>query len=256
MKVYQAEITKEALASLQPEKRQLVLLLGHAANEINVLSKFALMIPRKDTSHELVRQVETGQAVTLLLLHIGKLLEAWDLIKKRVNDCSQNARLLADMPSNGKVAYERLETVFGPNNVFRKIRSNLSFHYLDKGDLVERNFSALPSAEPWRMILHETRCNSFYWPSAMVMSHAMMQFSLRGAITSEMKDYLSQAKEALYDLVKLTVEVSGHVSTLFDELIVLILKPIVSTVTLSEADIGEVPRLSECIIPFFVNEKS
>ena len=36
-RVYQVDFTKEKLAAMQAEERRLPLLLGHAANEINVL---------------------------------------------------------------------------------------------------------------------------------------------------------------------------------------------------------------------------
>jgi hypothetical protein len=198
--------------------------------------------------------VETGQTLTLLLLHIGKLFEAWDLLKRRVEDCPKNKHLITDLPTVGKAAYERLKTALEKGNALVKISNNLSFHYYDQGNLVEKSFRSLPATEPWDLILHETRCNSFYWPSAMIVSHAMMQLAAAGDSAHELEDYSSRARNALDDLVKLTTEISGHMSMLLDEVIALVLKPIAPEFELAEAETGGAPKLTDCFIPFFVDE--
>jgi hypothetical protein len=46
-RVYQVDFTKEKLAAMQAEERRLLLLLGHAANEINVLFLGSLVVGRR-----------------------------------------------------------------------------------------------------------------------------------------------------------------------------------------------------------------
>jgi hypothetical protein len=43
MELYRVTLTKGSLAALPPAERSLLLLLGHASNEINVLMKLILM---------------------------------------------------------------------------------------------------------------------------------------------------------------------------------------------------------------------
>lgn len=48
MKLGRVILTKSDLAALPQTERSLLLLLGHASNEINVLSKLILVVTRKD----------------------------------------------------------------------------------------------------------------------------------------------------------------------------------------------------------------
>src|SRR5262249_8867733 len=96
-------LSKSKLAAAPQAERSLLLLLGHASNEINVLSKLILMVTRKDTSpSQIVDHVEAGQVCVLLRILIGKLHEAWELFKNGVQ---------ADQPLAAKYVDNSITTV-------------------------------------------------------------------------------------------------------------------------------------------------
>jgi hypothetical protein len=64
-------------------ERVLLLLLAHANNEINVLSKLILMLRKDNPPSPIHDAVEGAQTFILLRLLIGKLHEAWELFKNR-----------------------------------------------------------------------------------------------------------------------------------------------------------------------------
>src|SRR5262249_43230227 len=67
MKIRRVILTKSDLGALPQTERSLLLLLGHASNEINVLSKLILMLTRKDTPpSRIANNVEAGQVCVLL----------------------------------------------------------------------------------------------------------------------------------------------------------------------------------------------
>jgi hypothetical protein len=83
MEIHKVILSKEMLAEMPEAERTLLLLLAHANNEINVLSKLILMM-RKDSAPSLiVDHVEAGQTFIIMRLLIGKLHEAWELFKTR-----------------------------------------------------------------------------------------------------------------------------------------------------------------------------
>ena len=85
MELYRVILAKSNLAALPQAERSLFLLLGHASNEINVLSKLILMVMRKDAPpSEIANNVEAGQVCVLLRVLVGQLHEAWELFRKRV----------------------------------------------------------------------------------------------------------------------------------------------------------------------------
>jgi hypothetical protein len=92
MEIHKVILSKEMLAEMPEAERTLLLLLAHANNEINVLSKLILMM-RKDSAPSLiVDHVEAGQTFIIMRLLIGKLHEAWELFKTRF----QSNRRLAE----------------------------------------------------------------------------------------------------------------------------------------------------------------
>jgi len=82
MELHRVILTKRNLDALPQAERSLLLLLGHASNEINVLSKLILMVTRKDEApSQIANNVEAGQACVLLRVLVGQLHEAWELFK-------------------------------------------------------------------------------------------------------------------------------------------------------------------------------
>lgn len=65
-------------------ERRLLLLLGHATNEINVFQKLILMSAQGTPAIQFVDHVQAGQTFILMRTLIGKLHEAWDLFRTRV----------------------------------------------------------------------------------------------------------------------------------------------------------------------------
>jgi hypothetical protein len=77
MELHRVILTKSKLAALPQAERSLLLLLGHASNEINVLSKLILMTVRKNAPPSgIADHVESGQVCVLLRALVGQLHEA------------------------------------------------------------------------------------------------------------------------------------------------------------------------------------
>ncbi len=84
MDVHHVELDRGKLAAMPEAERVLLLLLAHASNEINVLTKLIMMMRKDDPPSPIIDHVEAGQTFILMRLLIGKLHEAWELFKNRV----------------------------------------------------------------------------------------------------------------------------------------------------------------------------
>jgi hypothetical protein len=126
------DITKERLSKLDPETRTLLFLLGHACNEIMVLQKILHAMPRSPHKSELVNMADMGQAFIVMRLLAGKLHEAWELVKKRVQPRrAVPHKYLSNVSPKGARALRRLNTHFGKKSPITDIRNNLAFHNYD-----------------------------------------------------------------------------------------------------------------------------
>ena len=83
MEIHRIILTKAKLAAVPQAERSLLLLLGHASNEINVLSNLILMVRKDAPPSQIAEKVEAGQACVLLRVLVGQLHEAWELFRKR-----------------------------------------------------------------------------------------------------------------------------------------------------------------------------
>jgi hypothetical protein len=150
MELNRVILTKSRLAALPQAERSLLLLLGHASNEINVLSKLILMVTRKDEApSQIANNVEAGQICVLLRVLVGQLHEAWELFKKRVQaDRPLFYKYVPQLDNDGAAALANLNRHFGAGSPVTKIRNKVAFHYSDDDNLTEQSFQAVADTEP------------------------------------------------------------------------------------------------------------
>jgi hypothetical protein len=151
LKIRRLNLRKDRLAVLPFTERRLLLLLGHASNEINVLQKLIMMtIMALPTNRPIVDHVQTGQAIIIMRILIGKLHEAWDLFTAHFQkDRGIATKYRPRLEPEATAALEYLRKHFGKGSPLTRIRNKLAFHYKDEGDLIENNFNNLSATEPW-----------------------------------------------------------------------------------------------------------
>jgi|SRR6516225_2123646 hypothetical protein len=125
MELHRFILTKSKLAALPQAERSLLLLLGHASNEINVLSKLILIVMRKDTPpSQIANNVEAGQVCVLLRVLVGQLHEAWELFRRRVlANRPLYDKYAPPLHGDGVAALQNLNRHFGGGSPLIKIRT-------------------------------------------------------------------------------------------------------------------------------------
>src|SRR5882757_8685123 len=215
MEVHRVILNRTQLAAMPESERVLLLLLAYASNEINVLSKLILMMRKDDSPSPIHDAVETGQIFILMRLLIGKLHEAWELFKNRVqSDRSITTTHIPRLPPEAAAALEALKRHFGAGSALSKIRNKISFHYSDKENLTEASFQQLPQSEPINSASAEAR-----------------------------------AFEALCGEI---IEVSRDISELFGHLIAMLTENIVDSMVTEQVTDG--PKMSTFLLPYFFDE--
>jgi hypothetical protein len=149
MEVYHVKLGRTQLAAMPEAERVLLLLLAHASNEINVSSKLILMMRKDDPISPILDHVEVGQTFILMRLLIGKLHEAWELFKNRVQSNRSIATTsIPRLRTEAAAALQALNRHFGAGSALTAIRNQISFHYSDEENITERNFQQLAEGEP------------------------------------------------------------------------------------------------------------
>jgi hypothetical protein len=254
LKLHRVKLTKAKFAAIPASERSLLLLLGHASNEITVLSKLILMV-RKDEAPipQFVDHVEAGQIFIIMRILIGKLHEAWLLFGTRVQADPNMRSYISDLPPRAVTALQKLNKHFGKGSPLTDIRNQVSFHYKDEDDLVEGNFHKLGDSEPCEFYLANTIGNTFYLGSETVIARSVIDLMKPTPAPDVAPGDLSQEAKAFKRLCDIVISVSGELPELFGP----IMAEIISKYTDSEMDIVEVPnvpKLSKSCLHYFHDE--
>jgi len=252
MDVHQIKIDRTKLAAMPETERVLLLLLGHASNELNVLTKLILMIRKDEPPSPIIDHVEAGQTFIFMRLLIGKLHEAWELFKARVqSDRAISTTFLPRLPPDAANALTALNKHFGPGSALTTIRNKLSFHYTDKGNLTEANFQQLAAGEPLQFYLTDRVGNCFYHAGELAAQLTAINLMKTKMPPTGPQDTNSAEARALNALCTEIIQVKGDMTELFSELIALLGQDVVGSV--STESIPDGPKLSAFTLPYFVD---
>jgi hypothetical protein len=245
MELHRVILTKSKLAALPQAERSLLLLLGHASNEINVLSKLILMVTRKDTPpSRITGNVEAGQVCVLLRVLVGQLHEAWNLFRKRVQaDRPLFDKYVPQLDANGAAALDNLNKHFGGGSPLTKIRNQVAFHYTDDDNLTEQSFQALPETEPLELYLANPVGNSFYHAPEVIMMFTAIKMAMPSA---------SDDTVAFSALCGIVIEVSRDITELFGQLMGAIMENLPDLEDHIENH-PDGPKLSTLSLPYFID---
>lgn len=251
IEVYRVDLTKEKLEAMPPKERQLLLLLGHAANEINVLQKLIKMTTPGNSGLAFVSHAETGQSFILVRVLIGKLHEAWELFKNRFQSESDiNSKYVPKLSTEAANATDSLKKYFGKNKALTDIRKCLSFHYSDKKNLIEKSFQEISGDDKLKFYLSEKPENSFYHASERVVLGSIIGLTMTEQGDGE--SHIDYCGRAIGDILDQTIDVSRQIMVLFEQCITEIFSEYFPDVDCGNP-IGAFspPSLSSIHIPFF-----
>jgi hypothetical protein len=153
IEVYRVSISKKQLSTLPKNERALLLLMGHALNQISVFLKLFTFSSNKDPEHPIESRVSAAQSHIILRILFGILLEAWNVIcaNKPIID-----RYMPNVDDDGKKSYNTLEEYFRKSSLLYKLRNNFSYH-LPNAKVVEKTFNSIPeNKDGWEWYLSST----------------------------------------------------------------------------------------------------
>jgi len=252
--IYQVNLTREHLAAMPVAERRLLLLLGHATNEVNVFQKLILMAGQATPELKFVDHVQAGQVFILMRTLIGKLHEAWELFRVRFqSDPSIANRYGSKLNAEATAALVDLNKHFGKRSPLTLIRNGFSFHYKDEQDLVEESFQRIPADEEWNIYLSNKQGNCFYYASELVIAGAVIK--LCNYIRDETQLYPAEEARNFGNLCDLLIKVSGDIQTLFGHCIAEIVSENFPHLQAPEPiNITNAPALADMHIPFFTED--
>jgi hypothetical protein len=253
--VFRLDLSKRKLATLPAAERRLLLLLGHASNEINVLRKLTIMSHQAKLKNKSVAYVQTWQTLFLMRLLIAKIHEAWDLFEKRFRDDRVASKYLPLLGITGTAALHFLRDHFGKGSPLTRIRNKFTFQYGDKDDLIDASFNRLPDDESMLYYLSASANNSYHGASEFVIAKGIMELAKSAPTGRGSGAGTSEEEQAFESLYRLTLRVSDQIITLFGQCIgSIFVESLGKDAKVTPIDLGHFQKYLEIDIPFFVDE--
>jgi hypothetical protein len=173
MQLHLVTFSKEQLDSIPEAERTLIVLLGHAANELGVLGKLLHFALREQGNEPVFAQARNTQALTLVRILSGKIYECWKLLGKAffTTQISKQYEPLFDDESSK--ALSALKRYFGKKNLIKVVRNKFAFHY--SVEQIRPGYAKLVEGDALGMYLSERNVNSLYVCSESIAGRALME---------------------------------------------------------------------------------
>jgi hypothetical protein len=246
MKLYRWKIHPKRIAKMPADERALFFMLGHAVNEINVLNKLFFLSNQYDSSDKWQQHAHLTQGLVLARTLIGKLWEAWKLLRAAYFGSRLSKSYHGKLNSNAAAALKSLRRYFGRKNLIKTLRNEFSFHY-DAAEIAKIDVERL-NADELLSYMAETNGNTLFYFSEYAVNLALLESIVPG-----------DPAKAIKALIGETAEVVGWFNDTAQGIMVEIadqyLREDDGTVPLEEIDIGVVPIAEEIEIPFFFDLK-
>lgn len=126
--LYALASKKADLNSIDPDTRNLYLMLGQVANDINILRK-QMLFSANGVGSKVLPKSRASIAVQMVNMRLlaGRAHEAWILLNKRQNSLVIKG-LYDRLPDEAKAAKVELGRYFGQENLINILRNRVAFH--------------------------------------------------------------------------------------------------------------------------------
>lgn len=152
-------------------ERTLFLALGHAANEINAITKMLYWAANGPNDTAAEGHGRFTMELLLIRLLAGKLYESWELLRKKFFGTEISRSYEAALDSQAATSLNFLKVYFGKGNACRQIRNFFAFHY--SPDDVTKVLPVFD--EPLHLYMERDAApNNLYYCSEALLSEAML----------------------------------------------------------------------------------
>ncbi len=168
--IYRARLDQAGLNEMPKSERRLLVVLCHAANEVNAMHKLILWSSDFGSENEAVSKGQVALSLLLTKVLAGKLKEGWLLLTHHFFGTSISKEYEASLSRKAKQALAELKRYFGKRNTIDIIRSNYAFHY--SADETDR--ALLSVEEDLDFYAHENGANTLYFFAELAANRALL----------------------------------------------------------------------------------
>ena len=173
MQIHHITLSRKQLDSIPESERRLLVLMAHASNELNVLSKLFHFSAKAASTTPILKEAENTQSMVIGRLLTGKIYECWKLMQAAFFRTGLSKKYESEFDPDTSKALEALKQYFGRENLIEKVRNGHAFHY--SPDQIDAGYRALVDGDPLEVYLAEVNANTVYTFADTVAGRAMLE---------------------------------------------------------------------------------
>jgi len=171
--IYKIPLGEDALQNMPKSERTLLLVLGHLANEINILTKTFYWAAHTDDGSDVQRLGSNAQAMLFGRILCGKLYEGWRLIGSAYYGSKLSKTYDPLLDAETKDALKEAKRYFGKENAIGKIRNGFAFHF--SPEEINDCFENSERADPMDMYMSDDNANTLYSFAETVVNQSSLE---------------------------------------------------------------------------------
>jgi len=173
VRIHHITLSRTQLDAVPETERRLLVLIAHASNEINVLSKLFHFSARAASKTPILMQAENTQSLVLGRVLTGKIYECWRLLKSAFFGTALSKTYQPQFDEEALQALEALKRYFGRDNIIATVRNLYAFHY--STDQVDAGYQRLVEGDPLEVYLAKSNANTLYTFGDTIVGRAMLE---------------------------------------------------------------------------------
>lgn len=242
--LHHISLTKAQLDAIPEDERVLVVLLAHAANELNVLTKLFHFCSTHKIATPVEEQARNAQSLVLGRVLTGKIYECWELLRKAFFGAKLAKTYEPSFDAEAQAAMKALKQYFAADNLVKTVRNRHAFHYAP--DQVVAGYVSVQDNDPLDIYLSEANANTLYTFADTIGGRAMLH-------DIDATDH----KKAFETLVSDTAKVIAWLNQVIAACLVIAVRKYVGGADLeaigaTTIDVTGAPNWQSVTIPYFV----
>lgn len=173
IRIHHIRLSRKQLDSVPEPERRLLVLMAHAGNELNVLSKLFHFSARAESTSPILQEAENTQSMVLGRLLTGKIYECWKMMQSAFFRSGLSKKYESQFDTEASEALAGLKRYFGRDNLIEKVRNRHAFHY--SPDQIDAGYRTLVDDDPLEIYLAKVNANTLYTFADAVAGRAMLE---------------------------------------------------------------------------------
>lgn len=173
MRIHHITLSRTQLDSIPESERRLLVLMAHAGNELNVLSKLFHFSAKAKSETPILQEAENAQSMVIGRVLTGKIYECWKLMQSAFFGSGLSKKYEPQFDPEASAALKALKQCFGRENLIEKVRNGHAFHY--SPEQIDAGYRTLVDGDPLEVYLAKANANTVYTFADTIAGRAMLE---------------------------------------------------------------------------------